>query len=429
MSQTSFITEIEKSLSNEELLVISMLSIPSVLNNKLALEILDFDKIKSDKEKLLSNVLDYPVWKRLNKGNWVLENSVRIVFQEKLNGSSNVVINHVYNKLSRSFKEHNSEISLTEQKDYEIQLSRLCLSIPNKQEKGINTFRAFYDLAEKFNIKKTSEIINLYFDQSLKINEGDVDFPPYILNALFMKGMYAYKTKNNEDALKYLKLVWELHDNSIDRIRDAAIASHIVGLIWSKDKTNSIKSKKAFLESIKMRETVGDMIGLAQTYHSLGNLYSSQKIIHDAEICFKKSIELDILNENEKGVAQVYHSWANLLSQIPGRYDEAKKYYKKSIELDSNNFSLAQVYHSFANLLAKLKDEIASEYYIESIKIGRKINNRKHLAQVYMSFGMYKKNTQKFQEALFLLNEALKYERKYEYILKINSLIDEIKNN
>ncbi|MFD1552588.1 hypothetical protein DNU06_15540 [Putridiphycobacter roseus] len=432
MNSTGFITNLEDSLNVDEILAVSILSVPSFLNDSIAKELLELDILSSSNNDLFSKIQCYPIWKRRSENSWIIENDIRNVFLKKLNGNSQSIIESVYKKLEDFRPNLIQSLNTRELKDFYIQISRLSLALPDKQEDGIQLFRSLYDISETYKIHTTSELIYKYLEDGLKIDVDAKELPSYILNALFMKGMYAYNKRKYDEALKYLTPVWQNHDNSILSLKDAGIASHIIGLIWSKKKYRFEEIKEAFDSSIKIRIEVGDQIGLAQTYHSLGNLYSSRKMLPEAEWAYNESLKLDLLNDNQNGVAQVHHSLGNLFSQFSAHFDKAEKNYKKSIPIlksEPDNYGLAQVYHSLANLLAKIPDRFidASKFYENSIKLGHEVGIKRHLAQVYMNYGIMQMKNNNYPEALKLLTQSLQFEKKDHFRLKISALIDKIK--
>ena len=65
--------------------------------------------------------------------------------------------------------------------------------------------------------------------------------------------------------------------------------------------------------------------------------------------------------------------------------------------------------------------------YKDSLAILHKINDKKGLAQVYMNYGILKKDMNEFNKSSELLNKALEYERIPFYQQKIMDILREIR--
>jgi tetratricopeptide (TPR) repeat protein len=318
-----------------------------------------------------------------------------------------------------------------ELRDFQLQLARLSLSIPEEQETSMNTLRSVFDTAELFNNHEGLRVVSNYIDENLTLDENKTTYPAYLLSAFYIKGLQAYRTKNNGSALKYLTPVWKNRDSSFNSIKDAGIASHLIGLIYSKNKGMFSEAEYAYKESLKLRVPVNDKYGLAQVYHSLGNLYKDHDKITDAENVYLKSIETGNEINHNHHLAQVYHSLGNLYSKDKNKFKEAESAYLQSLSLLKkldDKYGLAQVYHSLGNLYSKDRNKFkeAESKYLQSLKLDLANNNNNGLAQVYTSYGKLKCSQRDFKLAKELFEKALKLETSIYFIDMLKKLIKDL---
>ncbi|KJU83083.1 hypothetical protein MBAV_004723, partial [Candidatus Magnetobacterium bavaricum] len=98
---------------------------------------------------------------------------------------------------------------------------------------AIDDIRTIFNLADHFNESETGRVIDLYMEEDIsEAEQTGESLWPYVLNAFFMRGMYAHKKKDHKKVLRFMIPGWEKRHNTVAGRHDAAIAAHIVGLTW-----------------------------------------------------------------------------------------------------------------------------------------------------------------------------------------------------
>ncbi len=378
--------------------VVCLLSVTPILTDNIANNILFNDAINYT---VLDTVKQLPIWHQRNLETWSIDNDIRIVALKKLNGSFNKYSVRTLTVLKDIEQEIKNTFSIFEAHDWELQIGRLSLKSPDSFHVGVMLLRHHFNAADLYENIETTRVISEYIDESIDINSTKEQWTSELLNAYFMRGIYAYRKKNKALALRLLLPVWEKFNETLGSIHDAAISAHIIGIVWSKDHNLYDKAERAFKDSIKLR--VNDTYGLAQVHHSLGNLYSTNpKCFEKAEEEYLKSIELR--ERDTLGLAQVHNSLGNLYAKKEKHFEDAEKHFMESIKLGGTNpIHLAQVHHSLGNLYSKKTERFddAEKEYLESIRLDERNNNPFGLAKIYHSLGnLYSTKIEYFNSAV-----------------------------
>ncbi|MBF0337095.1 MAG: hypothetical protein HQL05_04615 [Nitrospirae bacterium] len=320
MKDISSIEAIMNVLSKEAKKALQVLCVPNLLEDSLAESLLqDMDVANGNTPEIIKRLRDFPIWRYRTIRTWVFNDDIREYCIGKLNGSGKKIRKTVLRTLRAKRKEF-EDFAAFNINDYDLQVARLALTIEEEKPEAIKDVRAIFELATHFNELETGRVIDLYLEEDIpEAEQTGKSLPPYMLNAFFMRGMYAYKKKNHNKALKFMLPVWEKRHNDDASIHDAAIAAHIVGLIWSK----------------------------------------SRETWKDAEDAYKSSLELGKGDRHHQ--AQVYNDYAYLLSKDSNRWDEAENAYNKSLELGKGNvLHKVNICTSFGKFLLRDKKDYSS---------------------------------------------------------------------
>ena len=243
----SAIQEIFNSVSAKLRDAIYILSVSNLLTDKLAEELLIETNIANgDAKKIITNLKAYPIWFQRTHRSWALDNDVRDYAFLHLNGNTKRIQENTLSLLKTAYKKSANSLSISDQKDFEYQIARLSLKIDSEQESGVKTLRNYYEIANYYKIFESIRVINLFIDESIKLQENVKKVPEYLLSAYFMQGMYQYRKGNKLGALSYFRIVADNHSSSLQSIKDSAIAYHLIGNIWAPDREKYKKAEEAY---------------------------------------------------------------------------------------------------------------------------------------------------------------------------------------
>jgi tetratricopeptide (TPR) repeat protein len=159
--------------------------------------------------------------------------------------------------------------------------------------------------------------------------------------------------KRMEHLRKAVSLAKELDDPMIY----AKVANSLAEALSYGDDRSKEEAKKLFEESLKIKENapIKDLPGIARTYGGLGRLafFSQPPNIDEARKFFLKDLEISEEISDQRGISQM-NSFLGSCALQEDRYQEAVKYYDRSIELKNNYLDLHASYHGKILALEKL---------------------------------------------------------------------------
>ncbi|KJU83635.1 hypothetical protein MBAV_004173 [Candidatus Magnetobacterium bavaricum] len=428
MKGLSSVEAVMSVLSEEVKEALQVLCVPNLLEDSLAESLLQStDKGNGNTSAIIKKLRSFPIWYYRTIRTWAFDDDIREYCIGKLNGSGKETREKVLRTLREKRKEFEDFIAF-DIDDYDLQIARLAFTIEEYKPKAIDDIRVIFELAAHFNEPETGRVIDLYLEEDIpEAGQTEKSLPPYMLNAFFMRGMYAYKKKDHKKALRFMKPVWEKRHNTVASRRDAAIAAHIVGLIWSKDRNRWKDAEGAYKSSLKL--FVGEPGSQAQVYHSLGNLLSKERNRwKEAEDAYNKSLEFGKGDRHHE--AQVYNDYGTFLSNVIKRWDEAEEAYNKSLELGKGNrYHEALVYHNLGNFLRKdcYRWKETENAYKQSFDLFNSIKNSERFVNVCKSLVSFLLDDRgDYSSARKHIEFALEHERDTKYRKQLLSLFEEI---
>jgi tetratricopeptide (TPR) repeat protein len=405
-----------ENLPKDLLRSVEVLSVTTVLTDSLAKELMDRIGVKNS-ALLINELKTLPIWFRKSKNNWSLIDKLRVPLTQRLNGNAENIKLQVIEAYKTNL-ERNQSIN-ADKRELEIQIARLESNTELKRKDGIDSFRRIFNSAELFNNVQTGKRISEFIKESF----DSIEFDPkknYLTSGYYMLGLSAYRTNSKEAAIKYLTLVWKHHDpGSIQSQKDAGKAAYILGLIYSKRRSNWDKAEEAFKDGIRLELKTENISGVAQGYHSLGNLYSKNKdLFKKAEESYLQSIEYEKRAHNDQGLSQVYHSLGNLYKRDNSRKIEAELAYRQSLELRGNDVvGIAQTFHSVGTLYSKWngRSDEAIQAFLKSIEVHKQLGNYTGLGMVYHSLANHYTHVREYEKAQESYLKSIEVEKSHDH--------------
>ena len=169
-------------------------------------------------------------------------------------------------------------------------------------------------------------------------------------------------------------------------------------------------------KSLKDKERLGDVHGMAQTYNNLGLVYADKGEWDRAIEYYEKDLEIFERLGDVHGMAQTYNNLGSVYAD-KGEWDKAIEYYEKDLEIserlgDVHGMAMTQVNVAHILLQRKKHDE-ALKLYHESEKVLRQIGDTFNLMKVYYQLAAcydeikQKKNADKYFNLAEDLRERL----------------------
>ncbi len=171
-----------------------------------------------------------------------------------------------------------------------------------------------------------------------------------------------------------------------------AIAWHCLGRVLEKQ-GNFQEAKEAFQQVIAITKEINDEYEYAWGLHNLARICKLNKNFDKAEILLKQSQEIFEQTKKLPDLAKVMNTLGSVL-QKQQKWNEAEEILRQSYDLAvklEDKLGEAIITNSLGQVMACQRKEKAFElakmYFKESIKLGKELNNQRHLAKVRTAMG------------------------------------------
>ena len=150
-------------------------------------------------------------------------------------------------------------------------------------------------------------------------------------------------------------------------------------------------------ESIKIRETIDDTIGLAKAYSNAGLCYFSLNKYDSALYCQNKCLEQYLKTDEKKSTAIAYNNIGSAQINL-GNYKDAIIAFTKSMEIfqeidypagvASGMLNIGQIYDRMGSANDTIQNNKALDYYYQALDIYLKLNDLFKIGETYNAIGI-----------------------------------------
>ncbi|MBU7045911.1 MAG: tetratricopeptide repeat protein [Theionarchaea archaeon] len=143
-------------------------------------------------------------------------------------------------------------------------------------------------------------------------------------------------------------------------------------------------------KSLEIFENLGDIYGIGQMYGNLGLVYAHKGQWDTAIDYYEKSLEIKEKIGHIHGISQTYNN-LGLVYYRKGQWDTAIDYYEKSLEIKEKLGDIHGIGQTYGNLglvyCRKGQWDTAIDYYEKDLEISEKIGDIHGISQTYISLG------------------------------------------
>ncbi len=312
------------------------------------------------------------------------------------------------------------------------------LRVLDKAAPDTNKLQLYTDLGESYYYINTDSAL-LFWQDGLKLANELIDNGKLkgvqvrkagILNNL---GAVSLKMGKMELSIDYFIESLKLKEVLGDKRGIGTTSNNIAYLLSTQ--SNYPEAIKYHKKAIKVRQEIEDSAGLGQSYNNMGYLYYSMDELDSALLAYEKSLELRKALKDERGIATVENN-IGLVYADKGSLEEAYQYYKRALPYfrqAEDPHSLVTILGNIAGIESKLYDKktaliLAQEAYELANKIKSPeaiMNAAKALSEVQRSIGNYKEAFELFKveikmrdsiENASLEKEILRKEKDFELL-------------
>src|SRR5687767_2320007 len=196
-------------------------------------------------------------------------------------------------------------------------------------------------------------------------------------------------------ARQMAELAWEILSLDAEKAKEAANeaiafsrkikfkkgeADALHALAWVEYASgNALVSLEKNREALKIRESIGDSVGMGRSYINLGITYAYFDSTEKSMELYQKAEKIFLKTGSTIGLAASYNSIASIYSET-GMMNEAIGYYFKAFALHektNNVHGLASVANNLGTIYRTLGDmDNAKSYFFKSLKFKEQSGNR-----------------------------------------------------
>ncbi|MGE0884779.1 MAG: tetratricopeptide repeat protein [Blastocatellales bacterium] len=221
---------------------------------------------------------------------------------------------------------------------------------------------------------------------------------------------------------QYLRVV-----DQVDRAK-AATLMHNFGVVHQ-DRKNYDEALDYYQQSLKIKEEIGDMAGLAGSLHQIGWVHQDRGNYDVALNYYHRSLKINEEIGDVRGVATSLHhiGW---VWQYRGNYDEALDYYQRALKIKEEIGELAVIASSLLNIgvihHTRRNYDKALDYYQRSLKISEEIGDLGSVADSLHNIGATHRNQGNYNEAMEYYQRSLKIREEIGNVTGISNSLHQI---
>ncbi len=145
-----------------------------------------------------------------------------------------------------------------------------------------------------------------------------------------------------------------------------------------------------YSKGLKIKQELGDKIGMAHAYNNIGLVYENQSDYATALDYFFKSLNISSTIDDKYSMGLAYNN-IGIIYLNQQNYKQAITYYQKSMDISQaqgDKEGVADAYNNIAGIYENNNRCIeAFDYHLKGLKIREKINNKDKVALSYNNIG------------------------------------------
>lgn len=254
------------------------------------------------------------------------------------------------------------------------------------------------------------DLARLYADTALVVSRaaGLKSREAEILNQL---GIIASVLGDAPTALEFFLDVLKVREELKDLVGIARIQNNL-GILY-KNLENYDKSLEFHLKSLDTKRELADSIGIARSLNNIGEIYQQQLNTAEAKKYFEESLGLMLKFDFNEGLSAVYNNLGEVY-RLDGSYEKAIEFHTASLRLEKEVGNIPGIGLSYLNIASLFnaieQPDIAVSNYLEAVTYFKQINDLGGLRKAYNDLAITYAEIENFKESLlyFQLHTAIK---------------------
>jgi predicted ATPase len=195
------------------------------------------------------------------------------------------------------------------------------------------------------------------------------------------KGSVCWRKGDYEKAMQFCNTVLRVFEEYGCDEKDWAQVYHTMGNIYYSQREYE-RALESHEKSLEIREKLSDLEGMAMSYNNIGLIHKSRGSYETALEYHKKSLEIREKIGDQQGVAMCYNN-IGLIYYSKGDWQDALKAYEKSLSIREkidDKKGIATIYHNMSVIYDDMGEyDKALEYSEKAFQIREKIRRQESL--------------------------------------------------
>jgi tetratricopeptide (TPR) repeat protein len=251
-----------------------------------------------------------------------------------------------------------------------------------------------------------------------------------LAHSYYWTGVLYMKKQNYTDAVYMYNSSIEIN-SKLKRKKDLSLQARATSKIAQiyREIENYRGARQKYEEAIKLAEKSKDDYILGMAYWGYGLLLRRLGEYENAKEYYEKSLFIHERLKDEKSSLKLNNNLANVCFYL-GDYDKVIKLAEKTIKLsEEKNYQEQLAYALLFRAKAKREKNLLNEAESDikrSIKLLKKIEDKRELGVAYMTLGLIYKKKKEYELAISIFNEAIELFKYIDQPIFINSAYGEI---
>ncbi len=270
-----------------------------------------------------------------------------------------------------------------------------------------------YYLIDSLDLNKISNEDSLVIESSLKIYHQAKDDTSKVnaINSI-------YENISHDSWVRYqdfqLKLITELLEKKLSlsivrllKIEQSAILSY-VGFSNHKQGRLSV-ALKFYHNSLKIREEINDLKGIANSYNSIGEICYEQGNLSQCLEYYDKSLIISEKTNDSWSIIYVCNK-IGFVYKEQGENSQAVKFFKKGLEVGLDTENKREIANSYINIgsVQEQSFSLSLDFYNKSLLLNEEIGNKSGISRSLNYLGIFYEDKGDFISALKSFNKSLR---------------------
>ncbi len=235
-----------------------------------------------------------------------------------------------------------------------------------------------------------------------------------LCSAYLNAGVYCLQLRQSTDKrIAWLKSAVDAARGLEDNSMEAGHLGNLGNIFWRRGDLDD--AEMMYRKALEIDEKLGRVEGMANAYGNLGTILQTRGDLDEAEKMHWRGLEIDEKLGRLEGMASTYCNLGNMF-RTRGELDEAEKMYRKALEIEEKLGRLEGIANQYGGLgiIFHMRGHLdeAEKMYHKALEIDEKLGRLEGMGSQYGNLGIVLKTRGDLDEAEKMFRKSLAIEEK-----------------